>query len=294
MFDVVTVGSNVIDVFITTDLKEKSNFIQVPTGDKVLIKDFKTDIGGGGTNTGVAFSRLGLRTGYLGIIGKDEYGDKVLQCLKKEKIKFLGKRQASNGISIILDSKNKNRTVLTYKGINNNLNSYPNIKTKWLYFSSMLGQSLTTQIKLARELISKDLVKIAFNPSSYLIKKKINSTKTLLKMSTILILNKEEANMLTKNGKIENLRNLGPEIVVITNKNKSIECFDGKIKYKLTPHKINVIERTGAGDAFASGFVAGIIKNLSVEKSLKLGLKNSESVLRHFGAKNNLLRWSNV
>ena len=55
-------------------------------------------------------------------------------------------------------------------------------------------------------------------------------------------------------------------------------------------HKIKVVERTGAGDAFASGFVAGQIAGRSIMDSLKLGLKESESVIRYFGAKNKLLR----
>ena len=154
----------------------------------------------------------------------------------------------------------------------------------------MMGRSLNTQIKLARDLISKDLIRLAFNPSGYLIRKKPKSVKTILKMSSVLILNKEESKLLVKSGSLEKLRKLGPRIVVVTNKDKSIECYDGRVTYKLKPHKMKVVERTGAGDAFASGFVAGLIKGKSIEKSLKLGLKNSESVLKHYGAKNNLLR----
>jgi sugar/nucleoside kinase (ribokinase family) len=97
-------------------------------------------------------------------------------------------------------------------------------------------------------------------------------------MSSVLILNKEESKMLVKSGDLEKLRKLGPRIVVVTDKNKAIECYDGRVKYNLKPHKIKVIERTGAGDAFASGFVAGLIKGFSIEKSLKLGLKNSEII----------------
>ncbi len=158
----------------------------------------------------------------------------------------------------------------------------------------MLNKSLKTQIRLARELISRDLVKLAFNPSSYLIKKKPKSVKIILRMCTILVLNKEESCLLVKNGNLEKLRKLGPEIVVVTNKDKAIECYDGRVKYKIKPHKVKVVERTGAGDAFASGFVAGIVKNLSIEESLKIALKNSENVLRGYGAKSNLLRWKDV
>jgi ribokinase len=276
-------------------LKEKEKCISMPIGEKILVKDFRIDVGGGGTNSAVAFSRLRLKTGYLGVVGKDRNGDAVIDCLKKEKVKFLGKVEGVNGASIVIDSKKHNRTVLTHKATNDNLASYPKFKTKWLYFSSMLGKSLKTQVKLARELVSRDLIKIAYNPSSYLIRKKSKSLKVLLKLSTVLILNKEEGRLLVKKGDLlKGLRKLGPEIVVVTDKDKSIQCYDGNVVYKLKPHKIRVMERTGAGDAFAASFVAGLIKNESIEDCLRIALKNSESVLKHFGAKNKLLRWKDV
>ena len=272
-----------------------------PIGEKILIKNSKMDVGGGGTNTAVAFSRLGLKTGWIGRVGDDFYGKKILNLMKKEKVKFLGKigKNEISGYSVILDSKAKNRTILTYKGTNDEIDfndvSLNKIKTKWLYFSSLLGKSLETQKKLASLLFRKG-VKLAFNPSSYLIKNK-NISK-LIKLSEVIILNKEEGQMLLeKYGKKEEdllngIGELGPKIVVITDKDKKISCYDSynNKKYYLVPHKIKVVERTGAGDAFASGFVAGLIVGKSVNESLKLGLRESESVIRYFGAKNKLLR----
>ncbi len=291
-FDVVSFGSAVIDIFVDTDLPEKKNFIRYPVGTKILVKDLKFDIGGGGTNTAVAFSRFGLKTGCICKIGSGEQESDILKLLKKEKIKFLGKQQKEkSGYSIILDSKEKSRTILTYKGINNeiNLNDIKKFKTKWLYYSSLLGQSFQTQIKLVRSL-KKQGTKLAFNPSSYLIKSK--NILSLLKLTDILILNKQEAEMLTKRKQnlLEGLHKLTKGIVVITDKDKKIQAYDGKKKYSLIPHKIKVVERTGAGDAFAAGFVAGQIVNKTIQQSLVLALKESESVIRHFGAKNNLLR----
>ena len=101
----------------------------------------------------------------------------------------------------------------------------------------------------------------------------------------------QEAQILTKSRKpINKLHKLGPSLIVITNKNNLIQASDGKKIYKLKPNKIKVVERTGAGDAFASTFVACILKNKPIPAALKLALKNSESVIKHFGAKNNLLR----
>lgn len=292
-FDVVTFGSAVVDVFVDTDISEKGNFISYPVGSKILIKNLKFDIGGGSTNTAVAFSRLGFRTGCICKIGGDEQGRDISRLLKKEKIKFLGKKEkgVKSGYSIILDSKEKSRTILTYKGVNDNIKigDIKKMKTKWLYYSSLLGQSLKTQIKLAR-ILKKRGVKLAFNPSSYLIKR--GDLSYLLSLSDILILNKEEARMLTKERDLlVGLHKLTGGIVVITDKNKPINCYDGKKKYFLMPNKIKVVERTGAGDAFASGFVAGQIAGRTIKESLRLGLRESESVIKYFGAKNNLLRF---
>jgi len=297
-FDVITFGSGVVDVFVNTDIAEKHGFMHYPVGSKILIKDLKFDIGGGGTNTAVAFARLGLKTGWIGELGEDGNGMKILELLNKEKVKFFGKivKGESTGYSIILDSKGGERTILTYKGANNEISMQDiklrKLKTKWLYYSSLLGKSLGTQKQLISILKAKRNTKLAFNPSMYLIKKE--NLFGLLKVTDILILNKEEAQTLTrkKENLLENLHKLISKqgLVVITDKDKLISCYDGKKKYFLKPHKVKVVERTGAGDAFASGFVAGQIAGKSIPYSMALGLRESESVIRYFGAKNKLLR----
>jgi ribokinase len=219
--------------------------------------------------------------------------------LKKEKVKFLGKtvKGELTGYSVILDSKGGDRTILTYKGANDevSIKDISKFKTKWLYFSSLLGKSFHTQKELALKLKKRRGTKLAYNPSSYQIKNM--NLSSLLKITDILILNKQEAEMLLKkyNSKEKDLllglNKLIQGIVVITDKNKLITCYDGNKKYSLVPHKeIKVVERTGAGDAFASGFVGGQIVGKTIEESLKLGLRESEAVIQHFGAKNNLIK----
>lgn len=81
-------------------------------------------------------------------------------------------------------------------------------------------------------------------------------------------------------------------IIVITNKDKKVIAFDGKEKYVIMPHsKVEVKERTGAGDAFACGFITGLIKKDDLNFALKLGRANAESVIGHYGAQNKLLNW---
>ena len=296
-YDIVTFGSAVIDTFIHTDVAESNNFMHYPIGAKILIKELRFDVGGGGTNTAVAFSRLGLKTGCICKIGDDSNGKKILECLKKEKVDFIGKvdKKIMSGYSAILDSRGGERTILTYKGANNDieLKEIPkNLTTKWLYYSALLEKSFDTQKKLAH-LMHKKGTKIAFNPSSYIINNE--DIEGLLKICEVLVLNKEEGEMLCKRynsrGELmEALQSLGPKIVVVTDKDNPTLAYDGNKKYSILPHKnIKVVERTGAGDAFASGFVSGLVAGWDIQRSLELGLKESESVIQYFGAKNILL-----
>jgi len=300
-FDVITFGSALIDLFVDTDVSEKKGSMCYTVGSKILITDSKSDIGGGGTNTAVAFARLGLKTGYIGKLGYDINAKKILELLKKEKVKFLGveDKNSLTDYAIVLDSREHDRTILTYKKLNSELNISEikprKLKTKWLYLSSMLGKSFNTQ-KILSQILVKKGVKIAYNPSEYVIKK--YDIKPILNVCEILICNKEEAQLLVEKNNIKEkdlfkgLSKLGPKIIVITDKDNLIKAYNSKEdkNYSLRPHKIKVVERTGAGDAFASGFVAGQIVRKSIESSLRLGLLESESVIKYFGAKNKLVR----
>ena len=214
MFDVITVGSATVDAFVNTGSqlfrKTKTKNVSVPFGSKILIEDLKFDIGGGGTNTAVAFSRLGLKTGYIGSVGCGNNSQRVMKLLKKEKIdiSLLQCGKGRTGFSVILDAKQHDRTILNFRGNNNDLDynkiKKP-IKTKWFYFSAMLGKSFETQKKLANY-AKKNNIKIAYNPSSYLSKKGAKHISYILKRTDLLVLNKEEAEYLV--GKKDTLNKL--------------------------------------------------------------------------------------
>ncbi|MCK5177110.1 MAG: carbohydrate kinase family protein [Candidatus Aenigmarchaeota archaeon] len=317
-YDITTMGSATIDMFVDTDIAESGHMICYPVGAKLTVKNMQFHIGGGGTNTAVSFARLGLNTAYLGKIG-EHFKKDILNILKKEKISFVGKvTDDMNDYSIILDTKEHNRTILTYKGANNKLMfkdiDTVNLKTKWFYFCSMMGDAFATQIELSN-FAKKNNIKIAFNPSYYQISKFRNELYLILKNTTILILNKEEAIGLTQNinkkkdskklksfygknsGKnmidlIKKIHDAGPEIVCITDGKNTTFTSDGNTLYEFEPHKeIVALERTGAGDAFASSLVAAIAKDKPLEFALHLATINSESVIQNYGAKNILLSW---
>lgn len=301
MYDIITIGSASVDAFIETDSKRveimhraMEDDICLPIGSKILIKKLEYDTGGGGTNTAVAFSRLGFKTGWIGKIGDDANSRHILNEMKKEHVAFLGRQtKGGTGFSVILIGIEKNRTILAYKGINDTLKwtDIKNKNAKWVYIGSMMGLSFKTTEKLALY-AKKNKISYTFNPSTYLASKGLAFLKKILKRCQILVLNEEEAGLISKRKEIDSMLKKLQEysrIVVITQGPKGAAAYDGETKYKLYPAKIKVVETTGAGDAFASGFTAGYILNKDVEYALRMGYAEASSVIEHLGAKRRLL-----
>ncbi|MDZ7838599.1 MAG: carbohydrate kinase family protein [Actinomycetota bacterium] len=203
-------------------------------------------------------------------------------------------------IPFILDSIEKKRTVLAYKGINDGLEfgqlDQSKLKADWFYLCSMVGKSFTALKQLAHY-ARDNHIKILFNPSNYLAEKGSSCLAPILNNTSILILNQEEASHLVGKGKplekLKKLKSLGPRIVVITDGSKLVHCLDqNNTYYMLYPQDIKVVEVTGAGDSFASSFLGAHILGCEVEKCLKIALANSQSVLQYKGAKRKLLTFT--
>lgn len=310
MYDIITVGSNTLDAFVHTDAKlvrihkpgtkkkDDELCLAYPLGAKILITNLEFHLGGGGTNTAASFKKLGFKTAYLGKIGHDENGMKILNELNKLHIEFIGVFGKASGYSVILDSKAHDRTILTHKGSNDNFQyrevNKTKLKTKWFYFSSMMSSSLELLKSLAR-FSSQNKARLAFNPSNYLVVKGKKELKTILESTDLLIFNKEEAFILSKKKDIKSAfkelkKVIKPNgLIAITDGPKGSYAYDGETMLHVYPKKIKIEETTGAGDAFASGFTSAIMQGKDMKTALKAGTIQAESVIQCRGAKNKLL-----
>jgi len=308
MYDVITVGSATVDALARTEFcemihdKRNKECIAYPVGAKILMEELILTVGGGGTNTAVSLARLGHKVAFLGKIGSKYNSKRVIQQLKKEKVNtslIIRSKTGRTGYSIVLDSRGHDRTILAFRGSNNDIGfneiNFKKLKTKWFFFSSMMGKSFKTLEKIATY-ASKNNIKIAFNISSYLAKKGKIYLKNILKKVDILILNKEEASILVGKNNIKNLlkniKKLGPNIVAITDGKRGVYVLHNHNFYYGIPTNVKIVETTGAGDAFASTFLCGIIRKNNIEFALKLGITNAESVIQHHGAKEKLLTYN--
>ena len=297
MLDVITVGSATMDVFSVIGQKVR----ECKLGDKILVKDIAFQTGGGGINAAAGLSRMGLNVGFLGKVGDDHNGHTVIKELKEEKIKVIPVPFSDYHTShsyILKSSKEKDRLLFAYKGASDHL-LYSDFKksalhTRWIYMATLLGKSFKTAEKIA-VYAGKQEIKLLFNPSTYLAKKGKFYLRTILKNTTILVLNKSEAKLLLKNPSnnikdiVRSLHKLGPDIVVVTEGPKGINAFDGSTLYYLPAYKVRVVSTTGAGDAMASGFLAGVFLKNDLVHALEMGMANAASVIQYSGTKNKLL-----
>lgn len=292
--DFIVIGSNTID----TGVAVPENFASLELGEKVKIEEnFKVSVGGGGFNVSVCLSRLGAKVGYLGKVAYENH-DFLKEELEKNRITLiesdLSRRPAAK--SILLDFKDKDRIILTYRGQNSHLLekdvNIEEIVAPNYYFSSLTGNSFETLVKFAEKIKKKNPTSlICYNPSSYLIKVE-KSISRLIKNVDVLILNYEEAQDLSKKEKIseclKTLHDVGPKVVIITDGSRGVYAYDGKNEYFEKAIKTQVLDSTGAGDSFAGTFFFFYSKSSSIRKALRFAAKNAASVVSKKGSTDGL------
>jgi len=315
MFDIVTFGSATRDLFVKSksfEILENKKFatnkgLCFSLGSKINLDDIFFATGGGGTNTAVSFTKQGFKTAYVGKIGKDPGGKAIKEELKELGIKeFITEDKIKKTpYSIILSISNKGRTILNYQGASHELDKkeipFKKLKAKWFYISGLSGKSAKTLIPIIN-FAKKNKIKIALNPGAAQLSLGLKGLKTILPIIDILILNQEEAACLTKlpfkkekeiikKLLIQNKPTLNKnKIIIMTRGPKGVIVSNGKEIFKAGIFKEKKhLDRTGAGDAFGSGFTAGFIRTNKIKEGIRLGSANGTSILEYLGAKNGIL-----
>ena len=308
-YDIITFGSATLDIFLKTrqfDIKSIKKFITkkgvcFPFGSKIDIKDLYFFTGGGGTNTAAFLAFQGLKTSYCGMIGNDFAGQEVLKDLKKFKVDtklVLKTKKAATNLSVIF-SWGKDRTAFVWRDASEEILKtqipWTKLKTKWFYMAPLSGK-LVHVFKPIIDFAYKNNIKIFVNPGNTQIKLGLKKLKSILSKIDILLLNQEEASLLTgidykKEKQIfKKLDELVPGIVIMTKGAAGAVVSDGNCVWAAKAPKVSVVEKTGAGDAFGSGFLAKYIKNQNIKQALEFGIANSASCIQKPGAKQGFLK----
>lgn len=332
MFDVITMGSATLDAFIETDAANilsvcttdtKREFMAYPYGAKIEIDNFDFQTGGGAVNAATNFASLGLNASAILKIGDEVQGQKVIATLENYGVDLsnvIKSKEYKTGFSIILISFQGDRTVLAHRGANANLvmddiNLDAIKNSKWLYLAPLNGNSTKILDKVA-DFAEENNVNLAINVGSSSIKQGKEYLYKILKTAEVVILNKDEATMLTgiherpdtKTEKFSdevihpdvikmlNELNMGKgRITIITDGKNGAYAYDSEKYYHCGEFPATVVSTLGAGDAFSSTFVASLIKtDVNIEQSLKNASVVAASVVEHFGAQGGFIPFEEV
>lgn len=314
-FDILSIGDVVTDAFIKLfddDAKvitdnENGKWLAMPFATKLPF-DYSAVVPGAGnaSNAAVSFAQLGLKTGFVSNVGADAQGREIISTLEACGVEAdfirINRGKMSN-YNYVLWYKEE-RTILIkheeydYRWPRFHVRDVP----RWVYFSSIGKNALGYHDDIADWLEDNPKVHLAFSPGTFQIAAGTKRLKRIYERSSILLLNREEA-VRVGGGKYDDiddlfdkLHALGPQVVVITDGPKGAYASDGMKRLFMPPYPDPKppYERTGAGDAFSSTFVAAAAKGLSLEEALRWGPINSMSVVQEVGSHAGLLSESEL
>lgn len=306
-YDLIAIGDCTMDAFIR--LHDASVHCDLHHERCQLCMSFATKIPyetlevvpavGNASNVAVGVARLGLRSAILTAIGDDYYGEQILDTYKREGVsrEFVRvDKDIETNYHFVLNFRAE-RTILIKHHDYHYYDPKAVDNVDWIYFSSMGNNTLPFHLKLARHLALHPNVKMGFNPGTFQLELGKKKLKRIYEHTYVLFINREEGEQIlgTKDSDIKllfgGLHKLGPKIIVITDGPKGSYASDGVNQYFMPsyPDPEPPFERTGAGDAFSTGFMAALIYGLSVPEALQWAPANSMNVVRFTGAQKGLL-----
>jgi sugar/nucleoside kinase (ribokinase family) len=303
-YDIISIGDTSLDVFLRVNhasllcsLDKESCWFCLNYTEKIPVTDIHFTPGGNACNNAVGSARLGLNTALYTFLGDDDSGRRIMSHIRQEGV-------ATEYIRVEKNNPTNYSTVLVYKTDRTILvyhdprpYSLPRLApTTWIYLTS-LGKGFAKIHEKLLIYLRRDGIKLAFNPGTHQLLAGRKAFDPVLKLCTVLILNKEEAASVLGNhdgntsmkDMLRALHHLGPEIVVVTDGAKGAYGYDGHHSYRMPPMPAKIVERTGAGDAFSTGLLAALVYGRNLPEALMWGSANSASVIEHIGPQAGLL-----
>lgn len=311
---IIGIGNAIVDVFVKVDsfflstnklvkgsmkLIEREKFEAL----KDAIKIEKIEAGGSVANTMAGISYLKGNSSFIGKISSDKFGTIYKKSLKKIRVDFLYPEKYENlptGASIIFITPDSERTMCTYLGISSQLSkndiNEDHIKDcEIIFLEGYLWDKGTSEemFKYVINLAKNKNIKIAMSLSDIfcVARHRDDFFKLLINDLDILIGNENEINVLTKKknllDSINELKKFNKLIVITRGVNGSLAILNNKITNCESVKVKRVLDLTGAGDLFASGFLKEYVNKSDIKKCLEAGSEIAAKVIQKIGARLN-------
>jgi len=302
--DVICIGAALVDMVAKVERHPLND-------DEVFVSDLKLLSGGAAANTAYACAKLGLKTAFIGKLGPhDGFSDKIINDFKDvfldtSLIKYSSEH--GTGSAYVALNHQGDRRIYAHSGAANHLSKEDIVleevtRAKIIFLSSL--KNLEPLIKAA-EIARKRDIPVILNPGMLIIDQQLDNIKQLLERIDILILSQREYISLLNiqepelNEKIiiessNTLLSLGIKVIIITMGSKGAFLMNKKDSAIISARKIgNVIDTTGAGDAFSAGFIYKFVQDLSYDfEQLKTNVEFGNLIagrcIQKLGARNGI------
>lgn len=301
---ILSIGKATQDVFLRSDefdphSEGKVAYTQLPLGIKMEVSDVTFATGGNACNVAVTFARQGLHSEYMWTLGYDPASEAVIHELDNEGVgtsHVVRENHYVAGYSAILIATNGERTILNHRGVSTgsdgkDLDLSAIATADWVYPSSLANGGLELLRKIIDE-AEKSNTKVMLNPAGPELEFP-DKLRTLLESVDVFCVNKEEMQKLVEGENLEELVRHALRyvpVVIVSDGPNGVVASDGKTIVRAGMYEdVPVIDRTGAGDAFASGFLSQWALGKSLKESIIFASANSTSVVGKTGAKDGIL-----
>lgn len=313
MFDLISIGDTVVDTLVPlteAEVLEKNGvkLLGLPYGAKLAVEQSISLVGGNACNNAVGSARLGLKTAIYTNVGnkdEDEWDHRILAKLKKEEVDtrfVIETNDLPSNHNIILSFKGERTILVHHQDWEFNL---PDLdKTRWVYLTSL--SPCFVRFNIFKEICSylkRSGAKLVYQPGTFQLKMGIKRNAQILVLTEVFIVNLEEAktflgyhtqDQVDIKRLLSELADLGPKMVVVTNGINGSFALDGSKYYQIKAFPADLKEMTGAGDAYATGLVAGFFYGQELTEAMRWAAANSAAVVEEVGPQAGLLNYNQM
>ena len=301
MPDVITIGNALIDSFLTLHdenvharVNAGDNELCIRLGEKILLDSTQFVMGGNACNVAVGMSRIGIQSGLIAEIGDDAFGQKIMQGLQAEDVDTAFVTQRGESSFAVGLQFQGDRTLFVQHHVREHAFPLDTLQAKLVFLTSLgtkwhhVYEGIIAAKKGASFLL-------AVNPGTPQLSEGRAYLAPLFAVSDMVFLNKEETQGLLGTTEEDPIRllsllhALGGKLVVMMDGEHGAYAQDHEKRYFLPAYRCEVVEKTGAGDSWTTGFMAAQLFGKDVPTSMKWGNANAVSVIGKIGAQAGLL-----
>ena len=284
MLDLISIGALNIDL-----IARVSRF---PVADEeVAVQDLEISHGGSAANVAVGVSRLGYSSGFVGMVGSDQFGEMLIEDLKREgvDVSHLIRTEGNSGLVFAVINPAGERILYSSTGVSSkfdrSLMPVDYIKgARFLHLTSIIGEKAIDTLEFASSVACDNNIKVILDPGSMLAEKGCKALSGILGNCYLITPSQIEANMLTGlEGKEAGIRLLeyGPKAVIITKGAEGCLLITKDLTREVPALRSKAVDTTGAGDSFVAGLISGLLENKGLEEATEFAtLVASISVTR--------------